>query len=591
MRRHEKVKAYAFGMLFLTLGCSPSLAMKEEYAQGVKLGEAGIHLGNPSAIDDGFLRRDGNTSNLTALNDTSLSGKGGDALSDKSGPGELLYASESSALNAREEHQINQEDAFIKSSMAIESDPLKETGGKYLSRSETREKDVTYTCREGVTFEVDLMRQLVYEPNIKIEEYWSPWSVKTLHLSSGEAQKFFHHFGIGGGGHGVGEMSFEGGNWDSEMRPYLAKYLKVPPDTIGWTKGKIGYAGGALSGAVITYQSREKKKKIFDAGGKEYWQVINSKDEDLLESHGCHEVKRICLDKGKKDFGQGVVVTRPCWKEKITHRCRSEPQEGCNPLRQKGCCLKDSLCLDKRVIPCLKWERTYLCKEKEEIASSEIQDSPLFCLDGGCHTPQVKKNTGLNEAAAYLALFQEMKKEMEGNPPKVFKGEEKGCSTHLLNFTNCCTSMDGWGVGVGLSSCSAEEKSLSKQRDQKQCHYVGTYCADKVLGVCTRKKSTYCCFGSKISRLFHEQGRPQLGKGWGSAKDPDCAAFSVEELSKLDFSKMDLSELFSDLMKNIDKTALKKMPHQMKGQMPTSQGKMEGLRKKAGEGGENVKTF
>ena len=54
---------------------------------------------------------------------------------------------------------------------------------------------------------------------------------------------------------------------------------------------------------------------------------------------------------------------------------------------------------------------------------------------------------------------------------------------------------------------------------------------------------------------------------------------------------MDLSELFDDLMKNIDKTALKKMPHQIKGQMPVSQSKMDDVRKKAQLGGESVKTF
>ena len=82
-----------------------------------------------------------------------------------------------------------------------------------------------------------------------------------------------------------------------------------------------------------------------------------------------------------------------------------------------------------------------------------------------------------------------------------------------------------------------------------------------------------------------------MARGWGSAKEPDCSAFSVEEMSKLDFSKMDLSELFDDLMKNIDKTALKKMPHQIKGQMPVSQSKMDDVRKKAQLGGERVKTF
>ena len=35
--------------------------------------------------------------------------------------------------------------------------------------------------------------------------------------------------------------------------------------------------------------------------------------------------------------------------------------------------------------------------------------------------------------------------------------------------------------------------------------------------------------------------------GWGSAKDPDCKGFSPEQLRQIDFSKIDFSELFSEI--------------------------------------------
>ena len=146
----------------------------------------------------------------------------------------------------------------------------------------------------------------------------------------------------------------------------------------------------------------------------------------------------------------------------------------------------------------------------------------------------------------------------------------------MINFTNCCTAMSGWGKSMGLSSCSGEEKNLAKKKEKKLCHYVGKHCAEKgPFGICLRQKQTYCCFASKISRLFHEQGRPQLGKNWGTSKDPDCSAFSVEELTKLDFSKMDLSELYADLFQNVSQKALKTVPHQLKDQMPTAQKKLK----------------
>ena len=82
---------------------------------------------------------------------------------------------------------------------------------------------------------------------------------------------------------------------------------------------------------------------------------------------------------------------------------------------------------------------------------------------------------------------------------------------------------------------------------EKKCVYVGTYCAEKVLGVCLRKKSNFCCFGTKLARVIHEQGRLQLRMTFGDAEHPQCRGFTLEELTRLDFDKIDLSELLSDL--------------------------------------------
>jgi conjugal transfer mating pair stabilization protein TraN len=96
--------------------------------------------------------------------------------------------------------------------------------------------------------------------------------------------------------------------------------------------------------------------------------------------------------------------------------------------------------------------------------------------------------------------------------------------------------------------CSAEEKLLDEKDRKGLCHYVGTYCSDKVLGVCTSKRKSYCCFESKLSRILQEQGRAQIGKSWGKAKNPDCKGFLIEEFQKLDLSKMDFTEVYSEFI-------------------------------------------
>ncbi|MFT6220349.1 MAG: hypothetical protein ACJAVG_001064 [Rickettsiales bacterium] len=44
-----------------------------------------------------------------------------------------------------------------------------------------------------------------------------------------------------------------------------------------------------------------------------------------------------------------------------------------------------------------------------------------------------------------------------------------------------------------------------------------------------------------------EQGRAQLGIGWGSPQGPNCSGFTPEQLQSLRFDQMDLSEISADI--------------------------------------------
>jgi conjugal transfer mating pair stabilization protein TraN len=101
----------------------------------------------------------------------------------------------------------------------------------------------------------------------------------------------------------------------------------------------------------------------------------------------------------------------------------------------------------------------------------------------------------------------------------------------------------------GLLSCEQAEQILTMKNDNRLCHGVGSYCSTRVplLGTCLETTQTYCCFNSRLSRILNEQGRSQLGRGWGSARNPDCAGFSLAQLQALDFSRMDLGEFYAEI--------------------------------------------
>lgn len=95
--------------------------------------------------------------------------------------------------------------------------------------------------------------------------------------------------------------------------------------------------------------------------------------------------------------------------------------------------------------------------------------------------------------------------------------------------------------------CNQTEQLLGLRKDQRLCTYVGSWCSSKFLGACITKKEGYCCYNSRLSRIINEQGRSQIGKSYGDPKNPNCSGFTADELSQLDFSKMNLSEFIAEI--------------------------------------------
>lgn len=90
--------------------------------------------------------------------------------------------------------------------------------------------------------------------------------------------------------------------------------------------------------------------------------------------------------------------------------------------------------------------------------------------------------------------------------------------------------------------CEESEFELAVKRQLKVTHYVGSYCADRTPFGCIQERESYCVFTSPLSRIIQEQARAQLGISWGSKKNPNCRGLTIEEISSLDWSKIDLTE-------------------------------------------------
>ena len=165
-----------------------------------------------------------------------------------------------------------------------------------------------------------------------------------------------------------------------------------------------------------------------------------------------------------------------------------------------------------------------------------------WCVGAGCETVAPEANTGFVEATTRLNMALELGgEEFDRENLRFFAGKRRRCHIHFGGLANCCKNS---GLLVGLANCSASERELAKERNAGNTHYLGRYCSKRTFfGVCIRRSRAWCVFGSKLGRILHQQARPQLGIGWGS-----CRGFSVAEVERIDFARLDLSEFTQDLM-------------------------------------------
>ena len=104
--------------------------------------------------------------------------------------------------------------------------------------------------------------------------------------------------------------------------------------------------------------------------------------------------------------------------------------------------------------------------------------------------------------------------------------------------------------------CTEDELKLVSMRDVGNCHYIGSYCANKKLGVCIKKIRSYCCFNSPLSRIIQEQLRKQSDRlgvdfaNFGTAKNPQCAGIPLEKIGLIDWDRVDLNEWIAILENN-----------------------------------------
>jgi conjugal transfer mating pair stabilization protein TraN len=293
----------------------------------------------------------------------------------------------------------------------------------------------------------------------------------------------------------------------------------------------------------------------------------------------CDPPTQVCSDASPTTRTiDGVAVEHDCWQWQATYQCATlVPGNSCATIKARGSCTFDhEQCLDNpQVGACQVESEIYKCTTPNPTQNPGVLTcgGDVYCLDGSCTQLPTSPSPDIANALVAINAMGDATKQLNTTNLTIFDGTATGCHKPLFGLVNCCAGkvsgmLTAASSAVALAGiltgnyafllgmvtqflviflCSQAEMLLDVEDRMGLCSYIGEYCSQKALFVCTTKRLTYCCFQSKLARVIQEQGRAQLAKNFGTPQNPDCSGFTIAEFQKLDLSKMDFSEVFSDL--------------------------------------------
>ncbi|MGF1884070.1 conjugal transfer protein TraN [Vibrio splendidus] len=282
-----------------------------------------------------------------------------------------------------------------------------------------------------------------------------------------------------------------------------------------------------------------------------------------LRSAGCQAPAPVCTQGRATRTIAGEPITQTCWAKTQTWQCPLENTCQTLPISpldeihmsagQTSCQLQGQACQTRINGVCIAQRETHRCTTKTQKDDKLVCGAPgsVVCPPNStkaeCQPPRYTTNTSMVEALKGLALQKAITDEFDPKSLTFFSGDAKMCAKGALGTFDCCSSHEGWAGKIGAHSCDADAREIAAAKSKHIAIKVGTFCAKKVLGACLRRKESYCLYSSKVARIATTGALAQIGKRLGSPKHPVCRGLTQEDFATLDFSKMDFSELASDM--------------------------------------------
>jgi|GEM_PF-2451563 len=282
----------------------------------------------------------------------------------------------------------------------------------------------------------------------------------------------------------------------------------------------------------------------------------------------CHDTPQVCVSSGVRNIND-VDTHRPCWDFSYKKTCNYPLQYAqkdqcsnflqCYIVADRECLLRDVLGM------CVSQKREFSCKRQIDVMvpveklrtglkekaglESLLCKGDIPCLDGNCVDKSYELNNEMMESVSKLYALSQAKSK-GARDPKLFEGQSLHCTKKATEYSSCCKLGEGSGWGHNLGAhCSKSEQQLAEYRKRKRCVYVGKSGKG---GISAKPvKHHYCCWDNMLNKVLQVEGRKQLGMNFGSGGNTDCRGLTIDELMRLDFTKMDFSEFVLEITKQM----------------------------------------
>jgi conjugal transfer mating pair stabilization protein TraN len=129
---------------------------------------------------------------------------------------------------------------------------------------------------------------------------------------------------------------------------------------------------------------------------------------------------------------------------------------------------------------------------------------------------------------------------------------------------------------MSLAQCSEDENIFQMHKGANLTVFVREECSKKVLFSCVERRQHYCSFNSVLAKIINTQGKSQMGMNI-----EDCSGLTPEQVSQLDFTRIDFSEFTGKLLEE----AQANLPTNIKGNYtPVIQNTNQGALQNPGNG-------